>query len=134
MAGVIEKLFKSPLFTWWNSASIGTRIFTSRHGQKVGEDSQGNIYYQDKNGKRRWVIYKNGPVEASRIPAEWHGWIHHTFDTPPTIEAPEVKTWEKDHQPNLTGSMGAYLPDGSPVRGGHRAATVSDYEAWTPGQ
>jgi len=130
MAGMISKLFSSPIFTWWNSATVGTRIFTSRKGVKVGEDSQGNIYYKEKDGRRRWVIYKNGPVEASRVPADWHGWLHHTIDTPPTEKPFEVKPWEKDHQPNLTGSAAAYVPPS--LHGGKRAATVAEYEAWRP--
>ena len=35
--------------------------------------------------ERRWVIY-NGYAEASTIPPSWHGWMHHTVDTPPTDE------------------------------------------------
>ena len=30
--------------------------------------------------RKRWVIY-NGVVEASRVPADWHGWLHYTNDT-----------------------------------------------------
>lgn len=132
MAGLVSKVFSSPLFTWWNSASFGTLLFTSRKGKKVGEDDQGNIYYQQKDGHRRWVIYKNGPVEASRVPAEWHGWLHYTSDELPSETPLKVKDWEKDHQPNLTGSAAAYFPSGSEHAGGKRAATASDYEAWRP--
>ncbi|NVJ99595.1 MAG: NADH:ubiquinone oxidoreductase subunit NDUFA12 [Alphaproteobacteria bacterium] len=131
MAGLISKLFSSPIFTWWNSATFGTRLFTSRKGVKVGEDNQGNIYYREKKGTRRWVIYKNGPVEASRVPAEWHGWLHYTVDVPPTEQAPVVKPWEKEHQPNLTGTNEAYMPAGAADMA-KRAATTSDYEAWRP--
>lgn len=134
MFGLIGKLFSSPLFTWWNSASIGTRLFTSRRGVKVGEDSQGNIYYREKNGRRRWVIYKNGPVEASRVPAEWHGWLHYTVDTAPTESPIEIKDWETAHVANATGTAAAYNPQGSLAGAGKHARTTSDYEAWTPGE
>lgn len=132
MAGLISKLFASPIFTWWNSATFGTLLFTSRKGVKVGEDDQGNIYYQEKNGKRRWVIYKNGPVEASRVPADWHGWLHYTIDDIPSEKPLPTKDWEKDHLPNLTGTADAYFPGGAEQAGGTRAATTSDYEAWRP--
>ncbi|GHF27360.1 NADH:ubiquinone oxidoreductase subunit NDUFA12 [Kordiimonas sediminis] len=132
MATLLDKIFGSPVFTWWNSATFGTRLFTSRKGVKVGEDKEGNIYYKEKNGPRRWVIYKNGPVEASRVPAEWHGWLHYTVDVPPSEQPPVVKDWEKDHLPNLTGTMAAYAPAGSKRIQGDRAATTSDYEAWKP--
>ena len=32
--------FLKRLLTWWNSQTIGTQIFTARHGQKVGEELQ----------------------------------------------------------------------------------------------
>ena len=34
------------LLTWWNSQTLGTQLFTWRNGVKVGEDAEGNIYYQ----------------------------------------------------------------------------------------
>ena len=115
--------------TWWNSQTFNTQFWTWRHGQKVGEDDQGNIYYQTADGKRRWVIY-HGESEASRISPEWHGWLHHTWDQPPT-KAPLVhKAWEQPHLPNRTGTPDAYLPAGSL----YRADPVrrKDYEAWQP--
>ncbi|MEI4470093.1 NADH:ubiquinone oxidoreductase subunit NDUFA12 [Frigidibacter sp. MR17.24] len=115
--------------TWWNSQTIGTMVFTKRFGQKVGEDEQGNIYYQSKDGKKRWVIY-NGEIEGSRIAPDWHGWLHHTWDTPPT-QAPLVhKPWEKPHQENLTGTLAAYVPPGSLKR--PELLERRDYEAWQP--
>ncbi len=132
MAGLISKIFGSPVFTWWNSPTFGTRIFTSRKGVKVGEDDQGNIYYREKNGRRRWVIYKNGPMDASRVPADWHGWLHYTMDDIPSEKPLPTKDWEKEHVPNLTGTAAAYAPTGAARAGGERAATASDYEAWSP--
>jgi NADH:ubiquinone oxidoreductase subunit len=117
------------LLTWWNSQTLGTQIFTSRRGVKVGEDAAGNIFYQTSDGKRRWVIY-NGEIEASRVTPDWHGWLHFTFDQPPTKAPLAHKAWEKPHLENLTGSDAAYAPPGS-IR---RAAPVAraDYEAWVP--
>jgi len=117
---------------WWHHATIGTLLFTSMKGEKVGEDDQGNEYYRERNGDRRWVIY-NGEIEASRIPPEWHAWLHHTVDENPVDNPPVVKAWEKDHLPNLTGSVDAYFPSGSLNETGQRAKTTGDYEAWTPG-
>ena len=126
----------SKLFTWWNGATLGTSVYTWRKGKKVGTDEQGNTYYEERNppkGRpaRRWVIY-NGVAEGSRVPPDWHGWMHHTFDEPPT-EAPfKLKDWEQDHVPNLTGTPYAYRPSGSIHAGGRRAKTTGDYEAWQP--
>lgn len=132
MAGLIETLFKSPIFTWWNSPTFGTRLWTSRRGEQVGEDDQGNVYYRERAGRRRWVLYKNGPIEASRVPPEWHAWLHYTVDTPPSEQPPVTQQWEKAHQPNLTGSDAAYQPGGSLAAKAARQATASDYEAWSP--
>lgn len=133
MAGIIEKIFKSPILTWWNSEGVGTRFTTWRKGEKVGEDQQGNIYYRERGGKRRWVIYRNGPVEASRVPAEWHGWLHYMTDELPTEVDYSAKEWEQEHQANMTGSKDAYRPTGSMLSEGERTKTASDYEAWQPG-
>jgi NADH:ubiquinone oxidoreductase subunit len=121
--------FLKRLLTWWNSQTLGTQLFTARRGVRMGTDAQGNVYYQTKDAKRRWVIF-NGEMEASRVSPDWHGWLHHTWDQTPT-DAPLVhKAWEKPHLENLTGSDAAYAPPGSIRRAA--PAARSDYEAWTP--
>ncbi len=124
--GILNTLLRS--VTWWNGQTLGTQFHTWRKGQKVGEDNQGNIYYQSANG-RRWVIF-NGEAEASRVDAEWHGWLHHTWDEPPTKAPLPRKTWEKPHQENLTGTPAAYAPPGS-IRN-PQPVERTDYEAWVP--
>lgn len=115
------------LLTWWNSQTLGTQLYTRRFGQKVGSDEEGNLFYQTPGGKRRWVIF-NGEAEASRVSPDWHGWLHHTWDDPPTTAPLARKAWEKPHQPNLTGTPAAYAPAGS-LR--HPApAARRDYDAW----
>jgi NADH:ubiquinone oxidoreductase subunit len=78
------------------------------------------------------VLY-NGTVEASRVPPDWHGWLHHTYAEPPT-KAPlgAVRNWEAPHQPNLTGTDGAYRPEGSLQKSGQRPPATGDYQAWKP--
>lgn len=121
----------SQIFTWWNGQTLGTRLFTARSGQLVGEDDRGNKFYQTSDGARRWVIY-SGEADASAVSPDWHGWLHHTFaEVPENGELPR-KAWEKDHKPNLTGTPRAYNPPGSILVGGQRAATGGDYEAWQP--
>ena len=119
------------IFTWWNGQTVGTRLYTARKGQKVGEDAQGNQFYQTADGKHRWVIY-NGVADASRISADWHGWLHHTYDEPPSEKPFETKRWEKGHLPNMTGTPGAYHPPGSVVTASERPRVFDDYEAWRP--
>ena len=115
--------------TWWNSQTINTQFWTWRNGNEVGKDEHGNVFYQTKDGKRRWVIY-NGESEASKISPEWHGWLHHTWDEPPTRAPLPHKSWEKPHLPNLTGTAAAYHPDGSLYLADPIART--DYDAWRP--
>ncbi|MCY4260558.1 MAG: NADH:ubiquinone oxidoreductase subunit NDUFA12 [Rhodobacteraceae bacterium] len=117
------------MITWWDSQTLGTRIFTWLRGVRVGEDEDGNIYYSTADGQRRWVIY-NGPIEASRVSPEWHGWLHHTFANPPSDDPLPRYTWQAPHVENLTGTEGAYVPPGS-LRNPERRRRA-DYEAWDP--
>lgn len=119
------------LFTWWDGQTAGTRLWTWRKGVRVGADSQGNIYYRERHRDRRWVIY-NGPVEASRIPPEWHGWLHYTVDELPDEETRYRKRYELSHQANQTGTPNAYRPRGSILNAARRPKATGDYEAWSP--
>lgn len=125
--GILKSIAR--IFTWWDGQTLGTQLHTWRKGVKVGEDDQGNIYYTSKDGKRRWVIY-NGDIEASRISADWHGWLHHTYSNRPDDAPLAHKAWEKPHQKNLTGSDAAYAPAGSIRK--PQASDQRDYEAWQP--
>lgn len=123
--------------------SLGTRLFTWLRGELVGTDAFGNRYYREKGKKalvkgggilsreRRWVMYE-GIAEASKVPAEWHGWLHHSTNEVPKRDAAPRKPWQKEHLPNLTGTALAYRPPGSVLRGGHRPKATGDYEPWTP--
>ena len=117
------------IFTWWNSQTFGTRVYTWWKGEFVGEDEFGNRYYRERGGWRRWVIY-NGLVEASRVPPDWHGWLHYTHDEPLVDYTP--REWEKPHRPNLTGTPKAYRPQGSILSKGRRPVATGDYQPWKP--
>ena len=114
---------------------IGTWLFTKMRGELVGTDAEGNRYFQDKRTvagmrRKRWVMY-NGVAEASRVPAEWHGWLHHTLAEPPPAGGPPRKAWQKEHLPNLTGTDHAYRPPGHALSEGEKPKPP--YEAWRPG-
>ncbi len=114
--------------------SLGTRVFTWLHGEHVGTDEFGNRYYLDKRTKgkpreRRWVLYKGIP-EATKVPPEWHAWLHYTTDGP--LQGPRWPVWMKPHLANVTGTALAYRPPGHDYEGGNRARATGDYEAWTP--
>ncbi len=118
------------IFTWWNGATIGTLLDSWRHGGAVGKDALGNRYFSAKDG-RRWVLY-DGPNDASRVPPEWHGWLHHTHDDLPGEALPPVRPWQADALPNQTGTARAHRPAGALERGGARSAATGDYQPWSP--
>jgi len=126
------------IFTWWNGAALGARLQIKRRSRFVGEDANGNRYFEARDTKdsydgrkRRWVIYK-GYAEASKVPPDWHGWLRYTFDEPPTTAPLPRRKWEKDHLPNLTGTVNAWRPAGSIARTGQRPHATGDYQAWKP--
>ncbi len=125
------------IFTWWNGATIGTLFTIAKRADLVGADELGNRYYQARDHRsydgrrRRWVVY-NGYAEASKVSPDWHGWLHYTFDEPPTEAPLKRRQWEKDHQPNMTGTPLAWRPPGSLSAEGVRPAATGDYESWKP--
>ncbi|MBB4196377.1 NADH:ubiquinone oxidoreductase subunit NDUFA12 [Rhodoblastus sphagnicola] len=129
----------SQLFTWWNEQTLSTRIHTFFHGERVGEDEAGNIYYRWKNNRidpalgfnRRWVIFK-GVAEGSKVPPGWYGWLHHMTDETPVSAPYTPREWEKSYTPNQTGTPNAWRPQGSTLAAGVRPPTGGDYQAWSP--
>lgn len=104
--------------------------------KKIGQDAYGNVYYQAKPRKeykrpRRWVMYKGTP-EATKVPPEWHGWLHHQTDIVPEEGAGYRRSWQKPHKPNMTGTDATYLPPGHLLAEGKREKASGDYEAWSP--
>lgn len=131
-------MFLKRMFTWWNGATFGTLFTIAKRGRLIGEDAFGNRYFEartirdgDNGHFRRWVTYR-GYAEPSKVPADWYGWLHHTYPEPPTVQPLKVQAFETEHLPNLTGTRWAWRPKGSLTRGGKRAAATGDYEAWKP--
>jgi NADH dehydrogenase len=117
--------FLKQIFTWWNRQTIGTFIYTLFTGKLVGQDQFGNKYYSNSQGKR-WVIYKD-IVESSKIPSEWHSWIHFlTRNTPTDIR--HNFPWQKEHKENLTGTSNAHKPEGSLTS--ETKKDMKKYETW----
>ena len=114
------------IFTWWNRQTVGTFIYTLLKGKLVGKDQFGNKYYSNSKDKKRWVIYKN-IVESSKIPPEWHLWIHYLSKNKPSENTNKFK-WQKEYEENLTGTSKAYKPDGS-LHSDSKKSTKK-YETW----
>jgi NADH:ubiquinone oxidoreductase subunit len=114
--------------------TLGTLLMTWTKGKLVGTDTAGNRYFTERSvakGRRtkRWVIYKGRP-EGSKVPAEWHAWLHYTSDVPLTDV--NRAAWQRPHEDNKTGTSEAYLPPGHDFLGGKRERATGDYEAWRP--
>ena len=117
--------FLKQIFTWWHRQTFGTFLFTLFSGKYVGADEFGNKYYQNSKGKR-WVIYKNN-VESTKIPPEWHLWIHFLTQKKPSDNIRKFE-WKKKYEENLTGTSKAYNPEGS-LRSKSKK-DMKKYETW----
>jgi len=118
--------FLKQIFTWWHRQTIGTFIYTLIIGKFVGEDEFGNKYYSDSKGKKRWVIYSDR-VESSKIPPNWHSWIHFKKKDKPDSKV-KVFAWQKNYEENLTGTKRAHKPDGSLLNDSKKS--MKKYETW----
>lgn len=103
---------------------IISQIFIKLFNKKIGSDIFGNSYYENKQGKR-FVVYK-GIAEPSKIPAEWHSWIHYSTDIAPVNINTDRYSWQKVHLPNLTGTKNAYSPKQ------HKGKIENKYQSWAP--
>ena len=121
------------LFSWWRNEPLGTWAYTRCKGEQVGIDANGNRYFQSRPGsgrRRRWVLYQ-GDVEGSKVPSEWHAWLHRTTDELPRADRRRYP-WEAEHVPNLTGTAAAYRPPGSLAARAERPEATGEYEPWRP--
>ena len=119
--------FLKQIFTWWHKQTLGTFIYTLFTGKLIGCDQFGNKYYSNSKG-RRWVIYKDN-IESSKIPPDWHSWIHFLKINKPSNEEKKF-LWQKQYEENLTGTTRAYKPEGSLTSGLKK--NMKKYEIWKP--
>ena len=83
-------------------------IDQTRAGDLVGTDQFGNKYYEDNSyqiPRNRYVIYPDRVwlnYDASQVPPEWHRWLHHICDNPPSIEPLSKPKWQLEHRENLS--------------------------------
>ena len=74
------------------------------------------------------MIYKDN-IEASKIPPEWHSWIHFLVINKPSDKTKKF-SWQKPHEENLTGTNRAYKPEGSLAS--NLKKSMKKYETWKP--
>ena len=100
----------------------------------LGHDEFGNKYYEQKKSQnnkknKRMVDYK-GINEASKVPAKYHGWLHHYSDDFPKTNKTRHK-WQKKHLPNLSGTKYAYEPKNI-NQGFENSNKGREYTSWSP--
>ncbi|XP_054272841.1 probable NADH dehydrogenase [ubiquinone] 1 alpha subcomplex subunit 12 [Macrosteles quadrilineatus] len=103
---------------------------TLKHGTLVGTDRYGNRYYQNNDYfflRNRWVEYADHvglQYDASQVPPEWFGWLHHRTDLPPDQEPfrPQYH-WMLPREENMSGTPLEYVP---------YTTTRPKVEAWVP--
>ena len=101
-----------------------------KHGELMGEDKFGNKYYQNNDYmylRNRWVVFNNKygyDYDATNIPPEWHRWMHHGTDKPPSTHPREWQRWQTNDEPTTkTGTYQKYVP---------YSTTEPKIEPWTP--
>ncbi|CAI5986312.1 unnamed protein product [Closterium sp. NIES-65] len=103
----------------------------------VGTDSHGNKYYERmdaQNGRHRWVEYKESwGYNASTVPPEWHGWLHHiTDDLPDKILAFKPR-YGLEHRANFTGKGDAFIYHAKGHALNPNQRDWSRVQTWLPG-
>ena len=114
------------IFTWWNSQTLGTFLYTLFFGKFVGEDEFGNRYYKNQKNKR-WVIY-NGEINASKISSDWFSWIHNISQEVPLNNINKKFSWQKPHMENKTGTKDSFKPKLTKKED----KDFKKYESWKP--
>ena len=101
-----------------------------------GQDEFGNKYYEQKkaqiNRKNKRLVDYKGISEASKVPAKYHGWLHHYSDDFPKGNKKKF-SWQKKHLPNLSGTQYAYKPKNINSKTTY-ANQNEEYQSWTPGE
>lgn len=106
-------------------------LFTAKF---IGEDEYKNRYFESKHkdylGRTKRFCIFHGIVEASKIPADWHAWMHHTTNSP--IQYKKL-FWMKSHMPDTTGTLHAFIPNTHThynVYGKSHLNKIQDYTPW----
>ena len=115
----------------------------------VGTDVHGNRYYEDfkadesndSGTNSRWVEfsdrYERFP-SGRKIPPEWHGWLHRSYDDAPTPEntAFHNPPYKKRHLPNPSMEPHAVYPQGYAMHEYRKEfqeySNSRIYNAWQP--
>ena len=90
-------------------------------GELKGSDEHGNQYYENLKrpfGRQRFIIYSGwrSEVDPSRIPPEWHHWLHSITDRTPVERPVKLHEYQKSRVALALSNHGytnRYAPPGS---------------------
>ncbi|KAK4362801.1 hypothetical protein RND71_018042 [Anisodus tanguticus] len=103
---------------------VGVDKFGNKYYEKLGDTQYGrrseemlcvatykNDYIPLLLGRHRWVEYaQKDRYNASQVPAEWHGWLHHITDhTGDELLLLKPKRYGLEHRENFSGEGDAYI-------------------------
>eukprot|EP00871_Galdieria_phlegrea_P000296 jgi/Galph1/1267/GphlegSOOS_G6116.1 len=102
----------------------------------VGEDEFHNRYFQkvkDLNLKDRWVEYRSNEFtpDPYSLPPEWHAWLHHVIEEPPSKRPFERPSYQAQIVPNRTGTSDAYFPKNNPLSKNFKGLATDKMEIWS---
>lgn len=102
----------------------------------VGEDKFRNRYFEDKTesyGRDRWVEYIDEVnPDSLKVEPEWHAWLHHNTDDPPSEHPLPKPVYEKPSAGNPTGTSEAYVPPHHRLSKNFDGNATEKYEPWIP--
>ena len=120
------------------NGSVGDTVLQKR-GVLRGKDMHGNMYYEDvdtsQHGRHRWVVYHDlWNYNATTVPPEWHGWLHHITDDEPGANPNAFAKPFYAAEPTMTktGTMDKYQPKGAFIHKRQEMGQWKKYRAWTP--
>lgn len=102
----------------------------------VGQDKFKNRFFEDKMetyGRDRWVEYVDDRnPDSLKITPEWHAWLHHNTDAPPSEKPLPKPAYQAEGSGNPTGTRDAYVPPHHRLSKRFDGSAVEKFESWRP--
>lgn len=71
--------------------------------------------------------------DSLKVTPEWHAWLHHNIDNPPTEKPLPKPAYQASASGNPTGTANAYVPPNHRLSKQFSGSASEKYESWTPG-
>lgn len=84
-------------------------------------------------GRHRWVEYVDDRnPDSLKITPEWHAWLHHNTDIPPSDTPLPKPAYQAEETGNLTGTADAYYQPTFKLSKDYHGTASEKYESWSP--